>query len=206
MYRRMFAAFVAALALVAAPMWIARAAEADTADKPLKVGDKAPDFNLPKSTDEKAPKKLSEYQGKQNVLLAFYPKAFTGGCTTQLCGYRDEFDVFKSGNTDIVAISADEQDYSDKFKSEYNYPFTVLGDIEASVIKKYGVGREGKTGGLMANRSVFLVDKAGVIRYIDLEYNIAQDKEPLYAAIKKLESGTEQKDAQTKSADTPAKP
>lgn len=199
MYRNTLAAFVAAIALVAAPVCVSGAAEEAEAAKPLKVGDQAPDFNLPKSADEKAPKKLSDYRGKQNVLLAFYPKAFTGGCTTQLCGYRDEFDVFKTNNTDIVAISADEQDYSDKFKSEYSYPFTVLGDIEASIIKKYGVGREGRNGGTMAARSVFLVDKTGVIRHIDLEYNIAQDKEPLYAAIKKLEAGDAKSEAQPKS-------
>ena len=175
------AAFVIALA----PMAMANEHAAPEKKAELKVGDAAPDFKLPHGDKEGAVKKLSEYKGKKNVVLAFYPKAFTGGCTKQLCGYRDDFSKFKTADTEVVAISVDEQDYSDKFKLEHAFPFAVLGDIEASVVNMYGVGQARGNGAVMASRSIFLVDKAGKLAYIDPEYKIGQDEEPLFAAVKK---------------------
>jgi len=155
----------------------------------LKVGDKAPDFVILKAGQEKegAPAlKLSDLLGKKNVLVAFFPKAFTPGCTTQLCGYRDDFARFQSADTDIVAVSVDPQAEDDRFKSEKAFPFHVVGDPEAKIVKEYGVPLVDLPAGHVAKRSVFLVDKAGVISYIDMAYNVNAGRDPLYDALKKL--------------------
>jgi peroxiredoxin Q/BCP len=155
----------------------------------IAVGDSAPDFELPKpgaAEGSKETVKLSDLKGEKNVLLAFYPKAFTGGCTKQLCGYRDDFSQFESADTVVVAISTDEQAESDRFKKEHQMPFVVLGDPDHSVIDAYGIPMKDYNGQKFVQRAVVLVDKDGIVRHVDLEYSIDQDKQPLYDAIAKL--------------------
>ena len=162
-------------------------------DVTLEKGDEAPDFALPEWSDEELerareegeelPKKLSDFRGEKNVLVAFYPRAFTAGCTAQLCGYRDEFELFVSADTEVIAISMDEQEESDLFREEYELPFYVLGDEEGAIVDAYGVPRLDRDGNVFSSRSVFLVDKQGVIRYIDLEYGVEEGLAPLYEAM-----------------------
>ncbi len=155
----------------------------------LKVGDAAPDFNIPEGVAKDQigdAKKLSELKGK-NVVLAFYPKAFTPGCTSQLCGYRDDFSTFKSTNTVVLAISVDEQAESNRFKDEHKLPFAVVGDPKHEIIAKYGVELKKRGEFEYANRTTFLVDKDGKLAYIDWNYDFAKGKDPLVAAIKELE-------------------
>lgn len=155
----------------------------------LKVGDAAPDFDIPAQKGvENGPKKLSDLKGKKNVLIAFYPKADTPGCTKQLCGYRDDFSTLQSSNTEVIAISVDQQMDSDKFQEKYKLPFPVVGDPQHKTIEAYGVPMKDYSGNKFAQRSVFLVDKEGKIAYIDLDYKIDQDKTALYDRIKTLES------------------
>jgi len=184
---------VAAVGVVLSP---AAMAQDEDATKKIKVGDEAPDFELPENPEagEDAPKKLSDLKGKKNVVLAFYPKAKTPGCTTQLCGYRDDFSVFESHDTEVVAISIDEQDFSNEFKQEHEMPFFVLGDSDASVVKDYGIPTKEYAGMPIAQRSIVVVDKEGIVRYIDMKYNIAKDNEPLYDAVAKLEGGAEEEE------------
>jgi peroxiredoxin len=156
----------------------------------LRVGDKAPDFEIVKAGQEKEGSpalKLSDFMGKKNVLVAFFPKAFSPGCTTQLCGYRDDFARFQSAETDIVGVSVDPQSEAERFKKEKGFPFQVVGDPDAKIVKAYGVPLVDLPVGHVAKRSAFLIDKTGVIRYIDLAYDVTAGKDPLYAAIKKLQ-------------------
>lgn len=169
----------------------AQADEAKTEAEALKVGDTAPDFDLPgaDAAPADAPKKLSDFKGKKNVVLAFYPKAKTSGCTKQLCGYRDDFAMFQDNDTEVIAISIDEQAYSDEFKKEQSYQFYVLGDTDGSVVEAYKIPKMQRGDNAYAQRSIMVVDKEGVIQYIDMEYNIGDDAEPLYAAVKKVNGG-----------------
>jgi peroxiredoxin Q/BCP len=190
--------FVASVLLVIGGLSAASAEEAESkGDAVLKVGDKAPDFALPKSDEaevagaEKKPEKLSDLKGKKNVLIAFYPKADTPGCTKQLCGYRDDIQKLQSADTEVIAVSTDEQKDSDDFREKFTMPFTVLGNPDRGIVEDYGVPLMERGENHYAQRSVFLVDKAGIVRYIDLDYNIADDKEPLYAAIQALNKSTE---------------
>lgn len=157
-----------------------------TEPKPLEVGDEAPDFELPKKDGEEEPQRLKDLRGKKNVLIAFYPKAFTSGCTKQLCGYRDDFSQFEAADTEVVAVSIDEQAESDRFKAEEKMPFLVKGDPTHEVIEAYRVPYVEFGGNRYAKRCVFLVDKEGTVRYIDMDYNITDDKTPLYEQIAKL--------------------
>lgn len=155
----------------------------------VKVGDAAPDFAMPKP-DRKGGStetvKLSELKGKKNVLLAFYPKAFTGGCTKQLCGYRDDFDKFKTADVEVVAVSTDKQEESTRFKGEYSMPFIVLGDPDRKIIEAYGVPVMARGDAQYAQRSIVLIDKEGKVSYIDQDYKIGEDEKPLFEAIDKL--------------------
>ncbi|MBI4555994.1 MAG: peroxiredoxin [Candidatus Hydrogenedentes bacterium] len=155
----------------------------------LTVGDPTPDFEFPKPDRPAGSNetiKLSDLKGKKNVLIAFYPKVFTSGCTTQLCGYRDEFATFKNADTEIIAVSTDEQPESDRFKKEKEFPFCVVGDPKGAIVKAYGVPLREHQGAQYAQRAVFLVDKAGIITHIDLDYKITEDKTSLYDAVAKL--------------------
>jgi peroxiredoxin Q/BCP len=157
-------------------------------DAKLKVGDAAPDFAIPEGTAKDQigdAKNLSDLKGK-NVVLAFYPKAFTPGCTNQMCGYRDDFSAFESTDTVVLAISVDEQAESNRFKDEHKLPFAVLGDPKHEIIQKYGVELLSRNDFQYAKRTTFLVDKEGKIAYIDWNYDFAKGKEPLLAAIKEL--------------------
>ena len=200
---RMWQVFAIGAAGVAAVMMgVAHADEAEEKTG-LAVGDEAPDFELvldadiaaryldPDAADD-AVLKLSGLRGEVNVLLAFYPKAFTGGCTAQLCGYRDDIEEFKAADTEIIAISMDEQEESSAFRAEYEMPFPVMGDEDGSVVEAYGVPVRERQDMKFPSRSVFLIDKEGVIRYIDMEYDIEGGIEPLYQAlndIKEMEAG-----------------
>lgn len=164
----------------------------------LKLGQDAPDFNVPKGVlaqeerpGEKAeteePVKLSDFEGKKNVLLAFYPKAFTPGCTKQLCGYRDDAETFKSSDTLVMAISLDEQADSGRFRKDYELPFPVIGDAKGEIVKAYRVPVAERGAAHYASRSVYLVDKQGKLRYIDREYRVEEDKQALYDALNALD-------------------
>ena len=177
--------------LAIAPMAMAQEEEETPKIDTLKVGDKAPDFDLPDADKaaEGEPKKLSDFKGKKNVLLAFYPKAKTSGCTKQLCGYRDAFAEFEGVDAEVIAISIDEQDYSNEFKEEHKMPFFVLGDTDGEVIKNYGIPTRDYNGNEFAQRSVMIVDKEGVIRFVEMKYNIGKDQETVLKELAKLEKG-----------------
>jgi len=129
----------------------------------LKVGDKAPDFSLDgtNTADGKPFKfKLSDYAGKKNVVLAFFPAAFTAGCTTELTAYTKEHGKFDDTNTLVVAISTDFIATLNHWSKEMDANFPFLSDHARQITKMYGVLNE--TAGI-ANRTSFVVDTTGKI-------------------------------------------
>lgn len=132
----------------------------------LKIGDTAPDFTLP--TDQDTQVTLSELQGKK-VLLYFYPKDNTPGCTKQACDFRDQFSNFKKHGVEVFGISKDSSKSHTKFKEKYQLPFTLLVDANADVCEAYGVVDKksmfGKTF-LGITRSTFLIDEKGKVAAI----------------------------------------
>ena len=133
----------------------------------LKVGDKAPNFTL--RNTEKAEVSLSEYRGK-NVLILFFPLAFTGVCTDELCSIRDEKAEYDDLNVDVLAISVDSLFTLEKFKAEQNYNFPLLSDFNKDVSRAYGSLYEDFVLDMkgVSKRAAFLLDKEGTIRYAEI--------------------------------------
>jgi peroxiredoxin Q/BCP len=102
---------------------------------PIQAGIEAPDFNLPDESGEM--RKLSDYRGKP-VVLYFYPKDDTPGCTTEACNFRDDFSAYERAGVTILGISPDSAKDHMKFKSKYKLPFTLLADAEHRVCDLYG--------------------------------------------------------------------
>ena len=129
------------------------------------VGQRAPDFTL-YDADRKQ-RKLSEFHGK-NVVLAFYPGAFTGVCTKEMCALRDSLTQFNSMNAQVVGISVDPFGALKAFSDQNKLGFPVLSDFNRQVVRQYDVAFQnlgGVEGYVAANRAVFVLDKNGVVRY-----------------------------------------
>lgn len=135
----------------------------------LTVGDSAPDFTL-KDQNDKA-HSLADYSGKW-LLLYFYPKDFTPGCTTQACGIRDGWQQVQSAGLTIVGVSKDSVDKHHQFATKYQLPFQLLSDESGKVIKAYGSLKA--TG---VSRDSFLIDPDGKIAKIYRKVNPAQHLE-----------------------------
>ena len=129
-----------------------------------KIGDKAPDFTLP--TDGGGSVNLSKLRGKK-VVLYFYPKDDTSGCTAEACSFRDTFPNFRRIEATVIGISKDSVASHDKFKKKYELPFTLASDTDGKVCGAYGVWIEKSMYGrkyMGIDRSTFLIDKGGVVR------------------------------------------
>jgi len=130
--------------------------------KSVGVGDVAPDFKLTSQTGQVIG--LGDFIGKKPVVLYFYPKDFTAGCTAEACSFRDNFEVFKELGAEVIGVSSDSAESHAKFAKEYNLPFTLLADIGGKVRELYGVPKA--AGGIFPGRVTYVIDRMGVIRYI----------------------------------------
>ncbi|MEO8534507.1 MAG: thioredoxin-dependent thiol peroxidase [Flavobacterium sp.] len=132
----------------------------------LKKGDKAPGFS---GTDQDgAVHKLADYAGKKLVVF-FYPKASTPGCTAEACDLRDNFERFKANNYELLGVSADSQKAQGKFKDKYEFPFPLIADEDKSVINAFGVWGPKKFMGKEydgINRTTFVIDEKGIIEEV----------------------------------------
>ena len=129
----------------------------------LELGKKAPDFELPDQNGEMH--KLSDYAGKK-VILYFYPKDNTPGCTKQACAFKAAYEEFKREDIVVIGISKDSSASHIKFKEKYELPFLLLSDTELSVIQAYDVWKEKKLYGktyMGVTRSTYVIDEEGVI-------------------------------------------
>lgn len=132
----------------------------------LQVGDKAPDFTLQTDTEETI--SLKDLRGKK-VVLYFYPKDSTPGCTRESCDFRDYYKTFKKKGVEVFGISKDSAKSHTKFKDKYDLPFTLLVDDDAETCMAYGVMKEKSMFGksfLGIVRSTFLIDEKGKIEQI----------------------------------------
>jgi peroxiredoxin len=149
---------------------------------------KAPQFTLV-NTDLKAVS-ISDFSGK-NVVLAFYPAAFTGVCQKEMCTFRDALNDFASANTAVLGVSVDSPFANKEFAAKNGLNFPLLSDITREVIKQYDVvfnDLAGVKGFTVAKRSVFVIDRQGVIRYkwVAPEPKVEPNYAEVKAAVKKL--------------------
>lgn len=143
---------------------------ADTSNAP-KVGDPAPDFQLPYATRDSVADdslRLSALVGKRNIVLAFYPADWSGGCTKEVCTLRDNFSSLGAVNADVIGISGDYVFSHHEWAKHHNLPFRLASDHSHAVAKTYGSYYD-QYG--FNRRTVFVVDKQGKIAYEDLAYS-----------------------------------
>jgi peroxiredoxin Q/BCP len=139
----------------------------------LQVGDVAPGFTV--TTDSGATVSLSDYRGKR-VVLYFYPKDDTPGCTTQACGFRDNYPVIEEKNAVVLGVSPDSAKSHQKFKTKFDLPFTLLVDEDHAIAEAYGVWAEKSMYGkkyMGIERSHFVIDENGKI--VDAQVKVKPD-------------------------------
>jgi thioredoxin-dependent peroxiredoxin len=127
----------------------------------VKVGEKAPDFELPDQSGNIV--RLSDFFGKKAVVLYFYPKDFSSGCTKEACAFRDNYEQFKDIGAEVIGVSSDTQASHGLFSIKLGLPFLILSDEGGKVRKVYGVPA---SLGLIPGRVTYVIDKQGIVRYV----------------------------------------
>lgn len=161
-----------------------KAAAADsTESKLLKVGAKAPAFSL-KNTEGKTVK-LSDLKGKK-VVLYFYPKDMTPGCTVEACGFRDDYAQLKKRGVEVIGVSGDDQKSHQKFTEKYSLPFTLLSDPTHEMMEKYGAWGEKSLYGrkyMGVLRITYIIDEEGRITHVFDKVKTATHSKEIIAAL-----------------------
>ena len=129
--------------------------------KGIQAGDKAPDFTLPSQAGEKV--RLSDQLGQRVVVLYFYPKDETSGCTKEACAFRDNYEVFAEAGAEVIGVSSDSVDRHAAFASHHNLPFTLVSDANGEVRKAYGVP---SMLGVLPGRVTYVIDRTGTVRHV----------------------------------------
>jgi len=127
----------------------------------IQAGDKAPDFTLPSQAGE--PVRLGDRLGERVVVLYFYPKDETPGCTKEACAFRDSYEVFGEAGAEVIGVSSDSVDQHAAFAGHHEIPFTLLSDEGGQVRKSYGVP---STLGLLPGRVTYVIDRTGTVRHV----------------------------------------
>lgn len=127
----------------------------------VNIGDTAPDFTLPSQSGE--PVSLKDFMGKKSVVLYFYPKDDTPGCTAEACAFRDTYEVFKDAGAEVIGVSDDSPTSHQKFATKHKLPFTLVSDTGSKLRKLYGVP---STLGILPGRVTYVIDKGGIVRHI----------------------------------------
>lgn len=148
---------------------------------PIQIGQAAPNFTL--FNTEKKEISLSDFKDK-NVVILFFPLAFTGVCTAELCNIRDNYNVYTSLNTEVLGISVDSLFTLEQFKIQQNYNFDLLSDFNKTASKDYNSLYESFAFGMqgVSKRSAFVIDKNGILQYAEVLEDAG--KQPNFEAIK----------------------
>ncbi|MGH3214781.1 MAG: peroxiredoxin [Trebonia sp.] len=148
----------------------------------IQVGDKAPDFTLPSQAGEQV--RLSDRLGERIVVLYFYPKDETVGCTKEACAFRDSYEVFAEAGAEVIGVSSDSVDKHAAFAGHHELPFTLLSDQGGQVRKTYAVPA---TLGLLPGRVTYVIDRAGTVRHVfNSQVNIGRHVNDALDVVQKL--------------------
>ena len=149
----------------------------------VKEGDQAPDFVLPDRTGNMV--RLSEFKGSKAVVLYFYPKDDTPGCTKESCAFRDSYQDFQDAGAEVIGVSSDSAESHGKFAAKHRLPFTLLSDQGGQVRKRYGIPT---TLGLLPGRVTFVIDRDGVVRRtFNSQFQATQHVAEALEALRRLE-------------------
>jgi peroxiredoxin len=150
----------------------------------VEIGQEAPDFEL--KDQDGQPRRLSDYRGSKNVVLVFYPLAFSGICTAELCGLRDELPVFDNDDTVTLAVSVDSPYVLKAFAEREGFTFPLLSDFwpHGDLAKRYGIFSDDHG---IALRATYIIDKRGIVRYAVVNQPLqARDQEEYRRALAAL--------------------
>jgi peroxiredoxin len=136
----------------------------NTQQKVPQAGDAAPDFTAKSTSGDSV--SLAQFRGKKNVLLAFFPLAFTGTCSIELKCFSEDYDQFASKDVEILPISVDSTDSLKEFRNKLGMKTELLSDFKRDISRTYGVLNEDK---FYSNRAYFLIDRAGIVRWAHVE-------------------------------------
>jgi peroxiredoxin Q/BCP len=132
----------------------------------LKVGDKVPDFKV--NNQDGKPVSLKDFKGKK-LIVFFYPKANTPGCTAEACNLSDNYRELQKQGFELLGVSADSEKLQTNFKTKYNFPFQLLADVDKVVINNFGVWGEKKFMGKVydgIHRKTFVIDAEGIVQHV----------------------------------------
>jgi len=147
----------------------------------VKQGENAPSFDALTADGSKL--SLKDFIGKKNVVLYFYPKDDTPGCTKEACNFRDNIKSLRELGAEIVGVSLDSVDSHKKFRDKYHLPFPLLSDKDKRIANAYGVLKEG---GASASRVTFIIDKEGKIAKIFPKVDVSMHASEIATALKEL--------------------
>jgi peroxiredoxin Q/BCP len=152
----------------------------------IQVGDKAPDFTLPSQSGEQV--SLHDRLGEHVVVLYFYPKDNTSGCTAEACAFRDSYEVFTEAGAEVIGISSDTVDKHAGFAGKHSLPFTLLSDRGGKVRKSFGVP---SALGVLPGRVTYVIDREGVVRHVfSSMMNIGQHVSDALDTVRQLQAAS----------------
>jgi peroxiredoxin Q/BCP len=150
----------------------------------IQAGDKAPDFTLPSQAGE--PVRLSDRLGERVVVLYFYPRDETSGCTKEACAFRDSHEVFAEAGAEVIGVSSDSVERHAAFAGHHELPFTLLSDQGGQVRRSYGVPA---ALGVLPGRVTYVIDRTGTVRHVfNSMMNIGRHVEDALAVVKQLQA------------------
>ena len=149
----------------------------------VKAGDPAPDFEGPTSDGSRLG--LKDFVGKKNVILYFYPKDDTPGCTKEACSFRDNLQPIRDMGAEIIGVSLDSIQSHSKFASKYGLSFPLISDKEMRIANAYGVLKDT---GTSTSRVTFIIDKSGKIAKVFPKVDVTKHTEEVVSALKELAS------------------
>jgi thioredoxin-dependent peroxiredoxin len=147
----------------------------------VKAGDPAPDFEGPTSDGSRLG--LKDFVGKKNVVLYFYPKDDTPGCTKEACSFRDNLQPIRDMGAEIIGVSLDSIQSHSKFASKYGLSFPLISDKEKRIANAYGVLKDT---GTSTNRVTFIIDKTGKVAKVFPKVDVTKHTEEVVSALKEL--------------------
>ena len=150
----------------------------------IQVGDKAPDFTLPSQSGDLV--RLQDRLGERVVVLYFYPKDNTSGCTVEACAFRDSYETFTDAGAEVIGVSSDSADKHAAFAGQHNLPFTLVADKGGRVRKSYGVP---SVLGVIPGRVTYVIDRTGTVRHVFSSMtNIGQHVSDALEVVRQLQA------------------